>query len=646
MIKKITKIIAEKYKKFFDNLVIDLDHADYPQQLDYDASKVFYIVILGLCAMLFYIQQDWIIHQYPIFASALRIGFCLVSTVIIILKVFGPFKNKPSGLLMVIMIYHCFMIAFIAGTAGDSASPYISGFAFVMMIFVIAPIILKIKIIIYTTSIAVFFITGILTGIDFTRTDIRYSLNDFMAAFMLCIIFSYTINQMRLNSWTQQKQLHNAVKLNEVNIARIQKLAIEAENANKAKSTFLANMSHEIRTPINAILGTVEIQLQGESAEEERKEALERIYNSGNLLLSIINDLLDLSKIEAGRIELVSVTYDIPSLINDVVQLNSLQYEHKDLDFSIDIDAHTPINLYGDELRLKQILNNILNNAFKYTDKGEIKMSVYSKSSSDSDPDDVTLVFAISDTGQGMDSDQVERLFDEYSRFNVEANRATQGTGLGMSITKHFVKLMDGEISVSSEVGVGSTFIVNIPQKRVDSLECGCDISDKLRDNTAYSKYLSKKSNIQREYMPYGSVLVVDDVKSNLYVAKGLLSAYGLCIDTAADGYTAIDKIKRGVEYDIIFMDHMMPRMDGIEATRKLREMGYTRPVVALTANALVGHAEMFLENGFDAYIPKPIDTRELNTILNDLIRDKKPPEAVEAARREKQEQGSGVAES
>ena len=413
--------------------------------------------------------------------------------------------------------------------------------------------------------------------------------------------------------------------------------------ANKAKTQFLANMSHEIRTPMNAILGITEIELQKESHPQDTMEAFTTMYESGNLLLNIINDILDLSKIEAGKLELNPTKYDIPSLINDVVQINRMRYESKPIEFALEIDPKTPLNMFGDELRIKQILSNIISNAYKYTNKGTVRLSV-SFEKTEAVPNlgetngiagsDVIMVFTITDTGQGMTDQQVAKLFEEYTRFNMAANRSTVGTGLGMNITKRLVDMMNGTIEVESELDKGSTFTVRIPQRRINGLVCGKGLAERLQDFSFKSTSINKKTRMLREYMPYGSVLVVDDVQSNVYVAKGMLLPYGLQIDTAVSGMEAIEKVKSGRVYDVIFMDHMMPEMDGIEAVEIIRSMGYTHSIVALTANALVGHAEMFLQNGFDAFVSKPIDSRELNSVLNELIRDKQPPEVVEEVRR------------
>jgi len=406
----------------------------------------------------------------------------------------------------------------------------------------------------------------------------------------------------------------------------------EAKRANSAKSDFLARMSHEIRTPMNAILGISEIQLQSKTLQPDREEAFKQIYDSGNLLLHIINDILDFSKIEAGKMEIVPVKYDIPSLINDTVQLNLLRYESKPIEFKLEMDENTPLELYGDELRIKQILNNLLSNAFKYTDKGEIKLSVYTEGKT---RETTILVFRVSDTGQGMSEDQVSRIFDEYSRFNMKTNSSIAGTGLGMNIVRRLIDMMGGEILVESEPEKGTTFTVHLPQKNVGTAVCGAELAKNLRDFRFHNVPNSKKAQIIREYMPYGSVLVVDDVPSNLYVARGLLTPYGLRIETVTGGAEAIERIKDGNVYDIVFMDHMMPGMDGMEAVKIIRGMGYTNPIVALTANAVIGQSDIFLSNGFDGFIAKPIDSRQLNAALNRFIRDKQPREVIEAARRE-----------
>ena len=416
-----------------------------------------------------------------------------------------------------------------------------------------------------------------------------------------------------------------------------------AEAANNAKSAFLANMSHEIRTPMNAILGITDIQLLDETLKPETREAFGKIYSSGDLLLGIINDILDLSKIEAGKMELMNANYEIASLISDVAQLNVMRIGSKPIIFEMEIDENTPSVLIGDELRVKQILNNLLSNAFKYTTEGSVTLSVSAETVAAGDsgsgagyPDksNVVLSFQVTDTGQGMTKEQVDQLFDDYTRFNLEANRSTEGTGLGMSITRNLVQMMKGEIHVDSTPGSGSVFSVRIRQDRAGGGVLGKEIVQNLKQFRESSGAQMKRVQITRDPMPYGSVLIVDDVETNIYVALGLLAPYGLKVDSADSGMKTIEKIREGNVYDIIFMDHMMPEMDGMEATRILRGMGYEHPIVALTADAVVGQSEMFLTNGFDDFISKPIDIRQLNVVLNKLIRDKHSPEAIEKARR------------
>jgi len=417
-----------------------------------------------------------------------------------------------------------------------------------------------------------------------------------------------------------------------VDITELYNAKEQAETANHVKSDFLARMSHEIRSPMNAILGITEMQLEKEGLPPDTAEALDKVNNSGHLLLNIINDILDLSKIESGKMELLPLNYDVSSVINDTVQLNLMRFEGKAIKFTLKVDENVPATLHGDDLRIKQVLNNILSNAFKYTESGSVNMSVSADTPVPGGP--VTLILRVNDTGRGMTREQVDKVFDDYARFNLDANRQIEGTGLGMSITKRFIEMMNGEITVESELGKGSVFTLKIPQGYVDSAVLGREGADNLHQLHSDRKAEHKKVSFTREYMPYGKVLIVDDMEPNLYVAKGLLGPYGLSIDTSSNGPEAIEKIKSGQSFDIIFMDHYMPEMDGMEATKIIRGLGYKYPIVALTANALVGQAGVFMENGFDGFISKPIDTRQLNITLNKFIRDKYPAETVEAARK------------
>jgi len=405
----------------------------------------------------------------------------------------------------------------------------------------------------------------------------------------------------------------------------------KAEAANQAKSSFLSAMSREIRTPMNAIMGITEIQLHNDNIDPGIMEALEKIYISGDLLLCIINDILDLSKIEAGKLELITGRYEIASMISDTSQLNMMRIGDKPVDFEIFVDENMPAYMTGDELRIKQVLNNLLSNAFKYTAKGRVILSVSAQAGGKDD--EVILVISVTDTGQGMTDEQIDRLFDEYAGFNEKPGRSAGSSGFGMSITRNLINLMNGEIRVDSEAGKGSAFTVRLPQIRCDAGEVGREVAENLRRFRTRSRARMKRAKIPREPMPYGSVLIVDDVEMNLFAAKGLLIPYELKIDSVDSGLAAIEKIRNGNVYDIIFMDHMMPKMDGAETAKIIRQTGYKNPIVALTANAVPGQAEMFMENGFDGFISKPIDIRQLNAALNKFIRDKQPADVIEAAR-------------
>ena len=395
-----------------------------------------------------------------------------------------------------------------------------------------------------------------------------------------------------------------------------------AEAANRTKSSFLAKMSHEIRTPLNSILGITEIQLQNETLPHYVKEAFTRIFNSGDLLLGIINDILDMSKIEAGKLELMQARYDVSSMINDTVSLNMVKYEDKPIEFILNVDENVPSELFGDELRIRQILNNLLSNAFKYTKEGKVELSLNAEYADNS----VTLVFGVRDTGQGMTEEQLSKLFDEYSRFNMEANRATEGTGLGMGIAQNLTRIMNGEITAESNPGRGSLFTVRLPQGNTGAPPLGKEVAEKLRQFRMNYEVKKEKTHIVREPIPFGKVLVVDDMEMNLYVTKGLLSLYGLQIDTALSGHEAIEKVKRSV-YDLVFMDHMMPVMDGIETAKEIRKLGpeYEKlPIIALTANAVSGVREMFLTNGLNGFLSKPIATQALDELLKEWLSPEK----------------------
>jgi signal transduction histidine kinase/CheY-like chemotaxis protein len=408
----------------------------------------------------------------------------------------------------------------------------------------------------------------------------------------------------------------------------------KAEAATRAKADFLANVSHEIRTPLNAIIGLGELELR-KDLETETYNNLEKIHNSGKVLLSIINDLLDISKIESGYFELIPVNYQTASLINDTVNLNIVRLGSKPVTFHLHIDEQVPSILHGDEIRVRQILNNLLSNAFKYTREGKIVLNIRAEEIKEAEPEKIIwLICEVEDTGIGIRHEDIGKLFTVYNQVDARSNRHIEGTGLGLSISKNLVEMMGGSITVESEYGKGSVFTLRIKQGVVDETP----ISGQTRKNLESFNFNAEKRE-QRQHnlvnMSYARVLVVDDVSTNLDVANGMMLPYGLSIDCVSSGQEAIHLIREmPVRYDAVFMDHMMPEMDGIEAVRIIRneigtEYAKTVPIIALTANAIIGNDKMFLENGFQDFLTKPIDVIKLDYCLNRWIRNREKEAAL-----------------
>ncbi|MCL1804659.1 MAG: ATP-binding protein [Clostridiales bacterium] len=418
--------------------------------------------------------------------------------------------------------------------------------------------------------------------------------------------------------------LRNEMTMNLQTAAAELELALTAaRNANQAKSDFLARMSHEMRTPLNAIIGLSDLAIGVEDLNEESLANLEKINNAGLTLLGTVNDILDISKIEAGRFDLIPMEYDTPSLINDIVSQNIIRIGEKPIEFALNISGELPARLYGDEIRIKQVLNNLLSNAFKYTKEGRVDFVI----SCLKDGGDIWITAAVKDTGIGIRPEDQAGLFGAYSQVDTAANRDIEGTGLGLQITRRLAEMMDGHVTMESEYGRGSTFMVSFRQGYVSDAVIGPDTARTLMD-FRYTDY-KRRSNLRftRISLPYAKVLVVDDVATNLDVAKGLMKPYRMQIDCVTSGQDAIDAIRReDPRYNAVFMDHMMPGMDGIEATQRIREIGtdYARsiPVIALTANAIVGNEEMFLEKGFQAFIPKPVEIPRLDEVIRHWVRD------------------------
>lgn len=383
----------------------------------------------------------------------------------------------------------------------------------------------------------------------------------------------------------------------------MRELKEKAEHAVAVKSAFLANMSHEIRTPMNAILGMAEMALQGQLGEEE-KDCIEQIQIASEGLLTIINDILDFSKMESGKMKIVESEYEILNTIKDVENLVQGKVKDKGLALVTKVSPNIPRILYGDEIRIKQVLINLVNNAVKFTNEGSVSIDVDCEGTQEN----TLLKISIRDTGIGIKEEDMERIFNSFEQSDTFRNRKKEGSGLGLTISKQLLQLMGGNIHVESVYQEGSCFSFEVPQKIIDVTPCGAyeGPGHKRIRKQEYSKFKA----------PDARVLIVDDNFVNLKVAAGLMRPFGMQIDMAKSGAEALDKV-REKEYHLIFMDHMMPEMDGIETTRKIREMegGYYKevPIIALTANAVSGIREMFLEEGMNDFIAKPINMKELS---------------------------------
>ncbi len=401
-----------------------------------------------------------------------------------------------------------------------------------------------------------------------------------------------------------------------------QKAEAEAA-ANEAKSSFLSNMSHEIRTPINAVLGMNEMILR-ESEDKTILGYADNIQTAGTTLLSLINDILDFSKIEASKIDIIPVEYDLSSVLNDLVMMARVRADKKDLSLTLDFDRETPKKLFGDEVRIKQVITNILTNAVKYTEKGGVTFSIGFERI-EAAPDSVMLTVAVKDTGIGIKPEDMSKLFSKFERIEEKRNRNIEGTGLGMTITKMLLDMMGSQLDVSSVYGEGSTFAFRVEQKVVEW--------EPLGDYEAsYAAMLNNRKKYREKFTaPEAHVLVADDNEMNLVVFKSLLKQTRLQITTVRDGAEALEAAM-AEKYDAIFLDHMMPKKDGIQVLHELREHpegpNFETPALCLTANAISGVREQYIEAGFDDYLTKPIDSGKLEDALLTYLPKEKIQEA------------------
>lgn len=442
-------------------------------------------------------------------------------------------------------------------------------------------------------------LTGIWRNIDGTDTDRYYVVQEVVIS--LGIIFVSLIVAGIVNSLIteQNHRLLDALR-------KEKRSQQEAEAANMAKSSFLANMSHEIRTPINAILGMNEMILREEKDPAIRGYA-GNIQASGNSLLSIVSDVLDISKIESGKLEIIPVDYEVNSLISDCCNMAAGRAKAKELELLVECADNVPMKLCGDETHIRQIIMNLLTNAVKYTEKGTVKLIV----SGSFNDGGFVLKVDVSDTGIGIAEENLPQLFTQFQRFDLQRNRNIEGTGLGLSIVKRLCDLMSGTITARSVLGSGSTFTVELPQKVVDSTPCG-------------GVNLNYSAGAEHEYhhsfeAPEAKILAVDDLPVNLLVIANLLKETRIKIDTAGSGRECMDKCSQQ-KYDLILMDHMMPEMDGVQTFEKLHgdksSPNFETPVIMLTANTLAGMREQYMDVGFADYVSKPVRGAKLEEAI------------------------------
>ena len=391
----------------------------------------------------------------------------------------------------------------------------------------------------------------------------------------------------------------DATLINKLNEAKS-----NAETANKTKTDFLSSMSHEIRTPLNAIIGFGQA-LAKEDISGTAKDEVQDILMASNNLLEIVNGILDISKIESNKIEIIEGEYSTKKMVSEITSLINARIGSKPLDFKILVDEKLPPVLYGDAMRVKQVIINLLTNAVKYTEEGRILFQI----KADNNDGISKLTISVQDTGMGMTEEAVEKIFTKFERFDAEKNANIEGTGLGMAITKSLVELMNGEITVKSTYGEGSTFTIVLDQKIVDKTE----LADDTKEETQVKVFNASGSKI----------LVVDDNKINLKVAERLLKDYNISVETANSGSECIDKVLDGKIYDLIFIDIMMPKMTGIETLENLKNIvGFKMPVVALTADVISGMEEKYISQGFDDCLAKPIVEDELYYMLRKFLKE------------------------
>ena len=554
-------------------------------------------LVLGLSLDIHYIYKDFII----ICLNKVYLILLIVSLTLFayytycISRYYKNNSNKVNGLFVFFGVLNSLMIAFLplkvevinnsSMTSGMAMNYtlFVFGIVYIFLMFLVLSDLKNLKNKKFIPVILLIVEAIIMITIQALCPELNYLVNPSWVITLMVMYFTIENPDIKM--------------IEQLNIARD-----TAEKANAAKTDFLSNMSHEIRTPLNAIVGFSNLLLDDESVPEKAKDEVRDIVMASDNLLEIVNGILDISKIEAGKLEIIDTEYSIKKVIDELVALSKGRLGDKPIEFKTNIDQSIPPVLYGDAGRIKQICVNILTNAIKYTKEGWIEFKV----SSVVKDNICRLIISVEDTGIGIKEKNIDKLFNKFERLDLEDNVTIEGTGLGLAMTKKLVDLMHGKIVVQSVFGKGSKFTVSIDQRIVENPTIKVDAE----------KITNKEIIVNNK-----KVLLVDDNKINLKVAERLLESYGIKTESVESGFACLDKIKAGEKYDLIMLDDMMPKMSGVETLKKLKEIkGFDTKVIALTANALTGMREKYLNDGFNDYLAKPINKEELNKIINKYL--------------------------